>query len=933
MVKKIISFFILIFLLINNSLVFSLNDLNENYLYYFDTDNNWKIDKLEIEFNKNLTWNLNFDKIFFYSNTWWLSTSKLDSVIWTNLISNYYLSWNILWIDLIQQDNYLTGLTINNTTSSHLRLKTNVWIWITDVDWNEIKFLYTTSFDSYKNVSYKENILPENEQTWTWETLPEIIEDVNVETNSWEILEEENIETSTWETQDNSSSWNLLEDENINSQNTFSHQIKLLFQSPSYLLEKDQTWVILYNCDTSKTDCKVNLNLNIDEWTWFESISTSKYECIWDFGFSGETDDEKNKCNPNTVTYPLGEFETNYKIIEKSNTWNYFTWSLMIKNEWFKETSIPTKIVYVWWWSSTIVYNSIENPINIETPEIVIQSWLDENKNCKKENCSINLNYEIRNSKEACLWDFPGWVFDFWTNKKCNPWYVKYPLWDFKVTLRVYEIWKEYNFKESNLYFTNKTPSPLVSTSEQPSPLAPLPEVEGNNTEEIPKNYTLKISKVSPNPTWSDNLEFIEIQNFWSWEIDLSWCSLDDEIWNGSKAYNFWESVSLKENESKKFYKFDTKLNINNSWNEEVNLICNWILVDNLKWNFSVSEWFILSNDLDLNEIKKIKKQKDKNIYEITYKNSEEKTLSFDESFDVIDDLMKKDLSKEEKKQKLYDLVEKSFYQKVSKQKSWVKVYWTTIPNTKIIIKLEKLNEEFSFIELISPRTFAWNNTFETKSDKNWSYEIYLKNPDIWEFELKTFLNFWENNLIELPKKSSLEIDNDYLEYISSARNSKNVEKDYETPKSIIILQWKLTKNKTFSNNKLVCIDVDECSINLDWSGSKWKKIKYYWDFWNGKIFTKKNPTSYKFWVWVHMISLTVSDNENKDTSFFIVEVKSKELKNKKVSKNLLVQKANASFEETQTNNNIKIHIIYSSLLFLMFLLLSFLILKNKNIL
>jgi hypothetical protein len=43
----------------------------------------------------------------------------------------------------------------------------------------------------------------------------------------------------------------------------------------------------------------------------------------------------------------------------------------------------------------------------IDTPKIIIQSGLDENNICKKDDCNLNLNYEVKNSKESCLWSFP----------------------------------------------------------------------------------------------------------------------------------------------------------------------------------------------------------------------------------------------------------------------------------------------------------------------------------------------------------------------------------------------------------------------------------------------------------------------------------------------------------------------------------------------
>lgn len=78
-----------------------------------------------------------------------------------------------------------------------MRLKTNSWIWIKDLDWNEIKLLYTSSFLNYTNVFYKE-ILNQNEsETQTWSL-----------SNSWDVLTQTWIENiiSSW-SKNNSNSW------------------------------------------------------------------------------------------------------------------------------------------------------------------------------------------------------------------------------------------------------------------------------------------------------------------------------------------------------------------------------------------------------------------------------------------------------------------------------------------------------------------------------------------------------------------------------------------------------------------------------------------------------------------------------------------------------------------------------------------------------
>jgi hypothetical protein len=126
--KQILSFLLLITFSINTFLVFSLNEITENHLYFLDTDNNNKIDRLEIDFSSELTGALNPDKLFLYSSTGGLSSAKLDSVSGTSIFSSYYLSGNTLLINLTEQDNTNTGIIVNNTTSSHLRIKTNAGV-------------------------------------------------------------------------------------------------------------------------------------------------------------------------------------------------------------------------------------------------------------------------------------------------------------------------------------------------------------------------------------------------------------------------------------------------------------------------------------------------------------------------------------------------------------------------------------------------------------------------------------------------------------------------------------------------------------------------------------------------------------------------------------------------------------------------------------
>jgi hypothetical protein len=52
----------------------------------------------------------------------------------------------------------------------------------------------------------------------------------------------------------------IIEEENVIEQIIEIPDIIFSFQSPTYLLEKDEN-IDVYNCDSSKEICKINLNL------------------------------------------------------------------------------------------------------------------------------------------------------------------------------------------------------------------------------------------------------------------------------------------------------------------------------------------------------------------------------------------------------------------------------------------------------------------------------------------------------------------------------------------------------------------------------------------------------------------------------------------------------------------------------------------------
>jgi hypothetical protein len=246
-----------------------------------------------------------------------------------------------------------------------------------------------------------------------------------------------------------------------------------------------------------------------------------------------------------------------------------------------------------------------------------------------------------------------------------------------------------------------------------------------------------------------------------------------------------------------------------------------------------------------------------------------------------------------------------------------------------VLIELEKTTDDFSFFQ----KAYA-NLTYETISDAFWSYETFITLPPKWEFEVKTYLKSWEKSIFPIEQSAILEIDEDYLDYIWWWKEDKISEKPVL---SVIEVQWKKTKTKTIFSQKVVCSEVSECSVNFDGRKSQWNNLTYFWDYGNGKTYNKSNPWSYNFSSGKHIISLKVSDGKNSHISYFLVEVIPKipkVSKTVKIKDNSQLSQINHDSQITQIPEwlQLKYHIFYSGLIFLLFLILSWVILRQKNI-
>lgn len=177
------------------------------------------------------------------------------------------------------------------------------------------------------------------------------------------------------------------------------------------------------------------------------------------------------------------------------------------------------------------------------------------------------------------------------------------------------------------------------------------------------------------------------------------------------------------------------------------------------------------------------------------------------------------------------------------------------------------------------------NNTCNKKEcSVNLIYEIPNKNLDCsWDFwdgifrvwddtkcnPIAVKYNSWKHIIkLEVCEKwNDTNCRNEVLEF-------ENLYKKQEV-KSVITLQWRLTKNKVLdSENKIICKDSKSCSINLTWWKSTWEKLEYFWDFWNWEYFDWRNPSSKIFEEWNYEIRLEVTDLDwDFDETFFYIDV------------------------------------------------------------
>lgn len=98
------------------------------------------------------------------------------------------------------------------------------------------------------------------------------------------------------------------------------------WQSPSYLISKDDPSLSEYICDPEQDECKVNLKVV----PMLDGVESSLLSCEITSDF--EIVPTSDPCNPNTSIVPEGEHRLTIKILDKTKNTTLQTYEIILKN-------------------------------------------------------------------------------------------------------------------------------------------------------------------------------------------------------------------------------------------------------------------------------------------------------------------------------------------------------------------------------------------------------------------------------------------------------------------------------------------------------------------------------------------------------------------------------------------------------------------------
>jgi hypothetical protein len=395
-------------------------------------------------------------------------------------------------------------------------------------------------------------------------------------------------------------------------------------------------------------------------------------------------------------------------------------------------------------------------------------------------------------------------------------------------------------------------------------------------------NITIQDLTISDDIEWgveskevlSEELVWVEEnENTWSWltvtwSLDTDWnitilwetwtWDIVTEVFIFPKIYieiqSGWEYIDL---DNIKCNNQDCKLNLDVSgiFNDEFlekNYICNWDF-----WNGT------FSNQDTVNKC---------NPWYVDYV--------------IWDDIIKLKLFE---KDNLENYIEKSIYiinEKIVPKTSSTR--WSTESSKNISPQkdYEKVTEDKNIII----QSWLESNSCDSELCKiNLDYKNASYESCAWNFgnikvieKYKTTCNPWFIYAEKWLHKIILEIYNSktnkkYSKELVFYNNFNEIETEEDITFKIV-LQWKELDYRKYYDNKIVCLWVDKCSINLNLETNTKNDLEYSWNFWNWEISDSQNPKSVWFSSGSYELILNISWDNINVTKTLLIEVTWKEI-------------------------------------------------------
>lgn len=111
------------------------------------------------------------------------------------------------------------------------------------------------------------------------------------------------------------------------------------WQSPTYLLLKEDVSLVQYTCDSAQAECKINLKIT----PLLDGANSSFLSCEITSDF--EIVPTSDPCNPNTSIVPTGNHDVAIKILDKNKNIILLTAIITLKNTTEDDIIDPTKVV------------------------------------------------------------------------------------------------------------------------------------------------------------------------------------------------------------------------------------------------------------------------------------------------------------------------------------------------------------------------------------------------------------------------------------------------------------------------------------------------------------------------------------------------------------------------------------------------------------